>query len=530
MQEFKSTKEDGTPNPEGVTAIITNRGVVVSEEMLKTYEIGKAQSKQTSSFKQVASEVVTPPHNLQKLMSWMHTSVIHSACINVKKQDTVAMGFDFNNDDEKVMKEREKDANYKALMDFFKKVNPEEDIISVLKKVFKDWEGCGNGYIEVSRDAENKINGLFYANATNIRWAKDKARLVQQVGVKMVWFKKFGEEGILNKNTGKWQAGTRDIKDTKPTLTGAMTTNGKADKKPKQEVSIDPDDQANELIPIRHHSWMSDLYGVPEWLAALYPMFANMKEMEYNIDFFINFGIPAYAIVVSGATLNQEVKDGIEKFFETELKGSSHKTITLNTPKGAEIKFERLNTETKEASFRMYREDNRDEILTAHHVPPYRVGLVIQGQLGGSVAEESDRIYLNSVIDPRQEQMAWVINELIIKQGLQIEGWNFVFKDIDIADKTKRSDIHVKYFNIGVMSQNEIRKEIGLDPYEGGDALYISSSIIPIGYTKDGIDAKRVKPEQVDAINNPQPTNATGTNPNSDTEPNPEQTQVPAMQ
>jgi len=37
------------------------------------------------------------------------------------------------------------------------------------------------------------------------------------------------------------------------------------------------------------------------------------------------------------------------------------------------IEFKPLSTEVKEASFRLFRQDNRDEILAAHGVPPYRM-------------------------------------------------------------------------------------------------------------------------------------------------------------
>jgi PBSX family phage portal protein len=484
MQEFKSLKADGSIDPEGVSAVITNRGIIVTQEMLKSYEIGKAMSKQTEGFKEFQNEIIEPPFNKEKLMSWLHASVVHNSCVQVKKNDAVSLGFDLINDeDANVEKDKTKNQTYKDLLKFFKKCNEEEDIISVLKKVFIDWEGNGDGFIEVSRNVKNVINGLMHCNSVNIRANKDKKRFVQQVGVKYVWFKKFGIKEILNKNTGKW------------------------------EKELPPELQANELIQIKTYSWMSTFYGVPEWLCALYAMYGNMKEMEYNIDFFVNFGIPAYAILIQGAQLTQEVKEGIEKFFEVELKGSVHKTITLNTPKGAEVEFVRLNVETKEASFRMYRADNRDEILTAHHVPPYRIGLIIQGQLGGNVAEESDRIYLDSVINPRQTQLCWMINELIIKEGLLATGWTFVFNDIDFADKVKKASLHVQYFNIGAMTQNEIRQDIGLDPFKGGDIFYAGSGLVPIGVSQDGIDSGRTK-ELPEAPAEPEtPQGAEGTPP-----------------
>jgi phage portal protein BeeE len=210
-------------------------------------------------------------------------------------------------------------------------------------------------------------------------------------------------------------------------------------------------------------------------------MFGDMKETEYNIDFFINYGVPAYAVIFEGVTMDPTVNEEITKYFETTLKGSNHKTLCMSTPKGGIIKFERLSVEQKEASFRIYKKDNRQDILASHRVPPYRVGVIEQGQLGGSVAGESDQIYLESVINPRQEEWMWIINQLIIKEGFGITKWEFVFDDINIANKATDATVYNSYIEKGVMTPNEARAELGLEPYVGGDVFYISGALIPAG-------------------------------------------------
>jgi len=416
-------------------------------------------------------KTIAPPHDLMKLMSWLYLSVVHNSCVNTKVQDTVGIGYFLEPEEEAKIKDKEKDKNYKFLMDFFNKVNDKENLTKMLKKVALDYEGCGNSYIEVSRGKDGKVNGLYHVNATTIKWHRDKDKLVQKVGQKYVYFKLFGEEKILDRFTGEWVDTIGDL-----------------------------DAVANEVIPIIQYTFMSAVYGLPEWLPALYYMYGDMKEMEYNTDFFSNFGIPAYALIIEGGTLTQEVSDEVSKYFETTLKGSSHKTLTLGTPSGVTLRFERLSVETKEASFRMYHKDNRDSILTAHRVPPYRAAIVEQGSLGGNVATETDRIYLDSVINPRQADFSWIINELIIKQGLEINGWIFGFEDINVDDRDKDSQIYQRYVNIGVMTPNEVRQELGLEAYEGGDVHYLPGSYVPVSGEQDDTkpDKEGKEPDGVD--------------------------------
>jgi PBSX family phage portal protein len=459
-----------------VQCLITDRGVIVTEEVLKQYQVD-SKTKQLEDVDWKTSDVMAPPYDLMKLMDWMNINIVHSSCVRTKVQDTVGIGYYLEQtDDKQNLDTPEGNTEYKALTDFFNHVNSKnEDILHVLKKVMLDYEGCGNGYLEVSRDAKNVINGLYHVNATTLRWSKEKDRLLQKVGNNSVWFKVYGEERILNRFTGKWE----------------------------EQGLPDIDKIANEIIPVRQYSWLSSCYGVPEWLPALFSMYADKMEREYNIDFFVNFGVPAYALIVEGQGLSPEVTEEVEKFFATTLKGSNHKMLTLSTPVGTTIKFERLSVEQKEASFRVYKKDNRDDVLTAHHVPPYRAAMVEQGSLGGNVAKETDSIYLDSVINPRQRDFTWVLNELIIRRGFEIQDWQFVFEDINVSNSSEEATINNSYIEHGVLSPNEVRQSLGREPYEGGDVYYVSSGLVPVGgddmdslYSTEAVAEEGLSPEQ----------------------------------
>jgi len=429
---------------------ITQSGGLFSEDDLKKYEI--PQTNQIISEVKWGAEALPPPYDLSKLMAWLESNVTHNSCIRQKVQDSVGIGWHL----EDVLDVESPDKEKKTLAEFFNKVNESEDIINVCKKVFLDYEACGNSYIEVVRGTASDpnsraIKALYHVNATFVRWVNTYDKYLQQIGAKKVYFKLFGDERVMNKNTGKFES-----------------------------VST-PEDIANELIQIKQYTPRSYWYGLPEWLPALLAMYGSMKEQEYNLDFFTNYGVPAYAVVLSGITVKPEVEDSIKKYFETEVKANPHKTMVFGLPQGGEVRFEKLSVETKEASFRIYRRDNRDDILTAHHVPPYRVGIVQQGQLGGTIAGDVDRIYLDSVINPRQRDFEWLINQLIVKEAFGIMGWAFRFNDIDIDDRTKMSDIDSKYLSIGVLTPNEIRKRIGLATYTGGDTFYMMGNLIPVG-------------------------------------------------
>ena len=168
--------------------------------------------------------------------------------------------------------------------------------------------------------------------------------------------------------------------------------------------------------------------------------------------------MPAYAIFVSGnfdpGEIDEEGRTEMEKMIEehfAELAKNPHSTLILSIPtEGREeevkIEFKALSTEVKEASFRLYRNDNRDEILSAHGMPPYRIGVNETGSLGGSTAIESTEIYKMSVIEPRQEMLEAAINRYIVWGAFKVDDWEFKLAEIDTTDEKADLEIIASLF------------------------------------------------------------------------------------
>jgi len=151
--------------------------------------------------------------------------------------------------------------------------------------------------------------------------------------------------------------------------------------------SLQAEDRASEIIWFVNYTPRSDYYGLPDIIPALGAIWGDIARRDYNIAFFDNYGVPAYAIFVSGnfdpGEVDEEGRTEMEKMIEehfAELAKNPHSTLILSVPtegrdEEVKIEFKSLSAEIKEASFRLYRNDNRDEILSAHGMPPYRIGV-----------------------------------------------------------------------------------------------------------------------------------------------------------
>ena len=158
--------------------------------------------------------------------------------------------------------------------DFFESL--EDDITDTLTWAMTDRESIGWLSIEVVREDKAPDGPVVFLRnipSHTMRAHQDGKRFVQVRGIRKVWFKRAG------------------------------LTNADVDKKTGQIVSageLDAKDRANEVLWNNIYTARSDIYGVPDHIPAVGAILGDIARRDYNIVFFENFGVPAYAVTVSG--------------------------------------------------------------------------------------------------------------------------------------------------------------------------------------------------------------------------------------
>lgn len=432
----------------GVTkAYILSDGTVISEKDFRSKfatKAGKSLQLPPDAFEGIyeTAGLVEPLYSLEALAQLLELNTYHYRCCKTKARDTAGLGWTL----QPVVPEPSDD-NWDKAMALLNNPSPDKTLTQINDMVMVDYEATGNGFYEIIRDENGEIVGLEHIPAHTMRVARDMIRYCQMRGNKKRWFKKFGVEQDIDFETG-------ELGD-----------------------NIPPDRRGNEVIHIKNYTSRSDYYGVPDILPALGAILAERERQNYNIAFFENHAVPAYVVTVTGADLDDETKALIKQYFQNDIKNNRHATLVITASKPEndmsgdpiEIKFQPLSVEQKEASFRLFRQDNRDEILSAHGVPPYRAGIAVVGNLGGTTAKESTEIYKQSIIKPRQEMIEGVINRILDAMG--IEDWRFKFNEIDAKDENDKIDRLIRLFNIGVYSPNQILDKLGEEPIKDNPAM-----------------------------------------------------------
>ena len=363
--------------------------------------------------------LVPPLFNLDELAQLQtESNTLHYRCVKQKAADVCGRGFVIRPRDNEEGLPAEEERWHEFVESVEDDDRADETFKERITQAHEDYEGIGWGVLEVGRRGDGTIDGLWHVPAHTVRAHKDGRRYAQMRSGKTVWFKRFGVEGTVDRKTGAWSDRTQL-----------------------------GDFAGNELIVIRNYTPRSSFYGSPDHIPALSALAGWRAQAEFNVRFFDRNAVPAYAVVIEGADVSPELEEMIQQHFHA-LKGEPHKTLVLPVPRvmGDEsaqvhVRFEKLAVDIKDASFRLYKQDNALEICIAHGVPPYRVGWPIMGSLGGATAEEMTQIYNDSIVQPRQE--TWeqrLTRRLLGRKGLEITTWLVKANELDTRNELRDLD------------------------------------------------------------------------------------------
>lgn len=396
--------------------------------------------------------------------------------------------------------------NRKILEDHFKNINPEESFVNINNKTDVDKESIGFSCWEVIRDGKGRIVEIYHMPAVTVRM------MGNNIGVCQIKNSGIGAFGNFNIEMGSFNANNRVffkkvglpiVMDSRTgEVRGVIDNYGKSSQKVRwinkegdedASVAIDEKFWANEIIIQRKYNPENFWYGMSDIVAALDACAGDKAAAEFQEQFFDNNAVPRMAVIFKGGGFDAETEEEIATFFEQDIKGKAHSTLVIEVPgedvddngskiPASDIKFEKLATEVTDASFRQYRKDNCDQIVTVHRVPGSLLPIQSTSFSSNSNTGLIDlEVFKSQVIRPIQSEREFLINKYIISESLGIETWEFQFNEIDSLDELRRMQIYRGYIESNVMTLNEVRRELGLPAKKGGDILF---KITPLGLVK----------------------------------------------
>lgn len=415
-------------------------------------EIAKAsQQKPPIAEKLGGPEWMEPRISLGTLAYFLDINTWHKRCVNLKARLVAGLGWQLFTDSE----DKEEDEAYAQITALLNNPQserrpgePRQTFSEIMSCYMVDYYAMGNGYLEAPRNGLNQVAELYHMMASTTRRHRKLNYGYHQIdqGQSVVRLRGFG---------GEEPAGM------------------------------------NEVVHFMDYDPLDPWYGSPQWAPAMGVALLDRTTVEYNTGLFQNGMLAHFAVIVEGGKLTPDQVQGIQSFLRdnaTGIQNAGRGVVLQNSNEDVTIKIEKLNMDVKNMQITEGRNQARDEVISAHGVPPRLVGVMSAGQLGGGGENEGQlHTFMETVIRPDQSRLEELINSTIIA-SFGDHKWRLKFREMDTANRKEDAGYYSQALSpvTGWLSQDEVRQEQGLAPLEdiavdAADSLAQKAMADPVG-------------------------------------------------
>ena len=258
------------------------------------------------------------------------------------------------------------------------------------------------------------------------------------------------------------------------------------DGKVKATYAVNPVNGNSEVKHIKLYNPMDDLYGCSPLSAAAVEVDQHNLSSQHNISLLNNGARPSGAIVFkatddSGFAVN--LTDSQRQQLITDLNKRFTGVSNASRPMLLEGDFDwkEMGLSPKDMDFMNLKHMATTDIALCFGVPSQLVG-VPDSQTYANVAEARLALYEETII-PHIKQIESDLNEWLVPMFDERLKLKFDIDGIPALAERKRKI----YENItsavreGIMTRNEARSQIGLEAVDGGDDIFISATLFPLG-------------------------------------------------
>jgi len=150
-----------------------------------------------------------------------------------------------------------------------------------------------------------------------------------------------------------------------------------------------------------------ELYGVPEYLAALQAAWLNESATLFRRKYYTNGSHAGYILYVTD-TLHEETDiDTLRKELKESKGPGNFRNLLLFAPGGKEKGVQILPVAEVQAKDEFFNIKNvsRDDVLAGHRVPPQLMGMVPANVGGFGDVEKAAQVFARNEIEPLQQRM-----------------------------------------------------------------------------------------------------------------------------
>lgn len=176
---------------------------------------------------------------------------------------------------------------------------------------------------------------------------------------------------------------------------------------------------AGQVLHLMDADINQEVYGLPEYLAALQSAWLNESATLFRRKYYLNGSHAGFILYMTDAANNEHDIDNLRKALKDSKGPGNFKNLFMYAPNGKKdgLQLLPISEVTAKDEFLNIKNVTRDDVLAAHRVPPQLLG-VIPGNVGGfGDAPKAAGVFYENEIRPLmmrlQEVNDWLGEEVI---------------------------------------------------------------------------------------------------------------------
>tara|TARA_R110001606_G_scaffold5778_2_gene26346 strand:- start:368 stop:2236 length:1869 start_codon:yes stop_codon:yes gene_type:complete len=364
----------------------------------------------------------------QFLIDLYYNSSTHAAIINATRDMIAGEG---------ILIEQNEDIEGNAkLQQFLDNANGRESLHDVIKKLAFDY----------------KLQGGF---AINVIWNKTRTGIaeIHHLPVERIRAGKPNNFGVVD--TYYVSADWNDLRNNPATPIPAFNTN---DRVSPSQIIYDGDYSPN-----------MDIYFTPDYSAACNWCLVDQKVAEFHLSNISNGFSGSYFVNFANGVPTQEERTQIENSLINKFSGAAASgkiVLTFSDDVSRVPQITPIAVSNADKQYLALQELLVQNILTGHRVTsPMLMGIKNESGLGSNVDELNSafEVYLNTVVKPYQNKILRCISKILKINNIYLP--LEIIQNKPITSKFTLEDMK------SVMTQDEIREELGLPPLETNEMV-----------------------------------------------------------
>ena len=208
---------------------------------------------------------------------------------------------------------------------------------------------------------------------------------------------------------------------------------------------------------------------------------------------FSHTAINLSGIIKASSTLNNEQKKQIREAWAAAFDTNNNKVNVAVLPNG--LDYQQISVDPEDAQLLESRQWGIYEIARFFNIPPSKLG--VRENVSYNSMEQDQLMYIQQTLMPYTHMMQNEMDLKLVKPsqvGKTI--MEFDYLELMKGDKKSEADYYRALITNGLMSQNEVRTQLGMEQVEGGDNFFMQLSYTTIDNIINGAFMHNNNPDQ----------------------------------